>query len=178
MLMRSCRYKVIAAGPDWIKLLDSSRLCVTILKIVTLGEQVMARLVRFGVSLEEGLLGKFDQSIKNKNYTNRSEAIRDLIREDLVKKEWLEDREISGAITMIYDHHKRELLNKITDIQHDFQKIIISTQHVHLDHNNCLEIIALKGSSKQAQKLADILKSIKGIKHRTLSMSTCGKEID
>lgn len=138
----------------------------------------MTDLVRFGVSLEKELFLKFDQRRKNKNYTNRSEAIRDLIRADLVKAEWQDDRDIAGAITLIYDHHKRELLNKITDIQHDFQKIIISTQHIHLDHNNCLEIIALKGTSHEAQRLSDKLNSIKGVKHATLSMSTTGQEID
>ncbi|MCU0651834.1 MAG: nickel-responsive transcriptional regulator NikR [Candidatus Omnitrophica bacterium] len=137
----------------------------------------MSFLVRFGISLEKDLLRKFDSHRKIKNYANRSEAIRDLIREDLVKAEWKGNKEISGAITLIYDHHKRELLNKITDIQHDFQKIIISTQHVHLDHDNCLEIIAIKGSSKDAQELADTLKAIKGVKHGALSMSSTGKEL-
>ncbi|MBL7197387.1 MAG: nickel-responsive transcriptional regulator NikR [Candidatus Omnitrophica bacterium] len=138
----------------------------------------MTELFRFGVSLEKGLLDKFDHLIKGKNYTNRSEAIRDLIREKLVEKQWQEGKEIAGAITLIYDHHKRELLNKIIDVQHDFQKVIISTQHIHLDHNNCLEIIAVKGSPKKAQALADTLKSVKGVKHVTLSMSSTGKEID
>ena len=134
-------------------------------------------LVRFGVSLEKDLLRKFDGHIKAKKYTNRSEAFRDLIRQELVKKEWRVGKEVAGAITLIYDHHKRELLNKITDTQHDFQKLIISTQHIHLDHNNCLEIVAVKGNPKEVQKLADTLKSIKGVKHGTLSMSTTGKDI-
>ena len=134
--------------------------------------------MRFGVSLEKDLLSKFDQRIREKKYTNRSEALRDLIREDLVKKEWQENKEISGAITLIYDHHKRELLDRITDIQHDFQKLIISTQHIHLDHNNCLEIVAIRGKSREAQKLAETLKAIKGVKHGTLSMSSTGDHID
>ncbi len=138
----------------------------------------MSKLFRFGVSLEKDLLIKFDQLIQEKNYPNRSEAFRDLIRHELVKKEWQQGKEVAGAITLIFDHHKRELLNKITDIQHDFQKIIISTQHVHLDHNNCLEIIAIKGSTKEVHKLADTLKSIKGVKHGTLSMSSTGKAIE
>lgn len=137
----------------------------------------MPSLVRFGVSLEKDLLRRFDAHRKLKNYANRSEAIRDLIREDLVKAEWKGNKEISGAITLIYNHHKRELLNKITDIQHDFQKIVISAQHIHLDHDNCLEIIALKGSPKEAQELANTLKSIKGVKHGALSMSTTGKQL-
>ena len=137
----------------------------------------MSKLFRFGISLEKDLLDKFDRLIREKNYTNRSEAFRDLIREDLVKAEWKKNKEIVGAITLIYDHHKRELVNKLMDIQHDFGDSIISSQHIHLDHNNCLEIIAVKGSSKEAQELADSLKSVKGVKHGTLSLSTTGKDI-
>jgi len=137
----------------------------------------MGKLVRFGVSLEQGLLEKFDRLTKDKNYTCRSEAFRDLIRQELVQKQWQSGQEIAGAIILIYDHHKRELVNKLMDIQHDFGGIIISSQHVHLDHSNCLEIIAVKGLAKEAQKLADSLKSVKGVKHGTLSMSTTGKDI-
>jgi len=137
----------------------------------------MPKVFRFGISLEKGLLDNFDRLIREKNYTNRSEAFRDLIREDLVKAEWKKNKEIVGAITLIYNHHKRELVNKLMDIQHDFGGIIISSQHIHLDHNNCLEIIAVKGVAKEAQKLADSLKSVKGVKHGTLSLSTTGKDI-
>lgn len=137
----------------------------------------MPKVFRFGISLSKDLLDKFDRLIREKNYTNRSEAFRDLIRQELIKKEWEEGEEIAGAITLIYDHHKRELLNKITDIQHDFQKIIISTQHIHLDHHNCLEIIAVKGRPKAAQELADTLKAVKWVKHTTLSMSSTGRNI-
>ncbi len=138
----------------------------------------MSDLVRFGVSLEKGLLNKFDRLIREKNYANRSEAIRDLIRQELVRKQWQAGSEVAGAITIVYDHHRRELLNKIVDIQHTFQKIIISTQHVHLDHHNCLEIIAVKGLPREVQRLADTLRSIKGVKHGTLSMSSTGKAIE
>ena len=137
----------------------------------------MTKLVRFGVSLEEDLLEKFDRLTKERSYTNRSEAFRGLIRQELVGKQWQSGHEIAGAITLIYDHHKRELVNKLMDIQHAFGDMIISSQHVHLDHNNCLEIIAVKGSPKEAQKLSDSLKSVKGVKHGTLSMSTTGKDI-
>lgn len=137
----------------------------------------MPGLFRFGISLPKDLLDKFDKLIKAKNYSNRSEAFRDLIRQELVKKEWREGEAIAGAITLIYDHHKRELVNKLTDIQHDSQKIIISTQHIHLDHDNCLEIIAVKGHPREAQKLADTLKSVKGVKHGTISMSSTGEDI-
>jgi CopG family nickel-responsive transcriptional regulator len=137
----------------------------------------MAGLFRFGVSLDKSLLDKFDRYIKERNYSNRSEAFRDLIRQELIKKEWNEGDDVAGAITLIYDHHRRDLLNKITDLQHDFQKIIISTQHIHLDHDNCLEIIAVRGKPKDVIRLADMLKSIKGVKHGTLSMSSTGKHI-
>ena len=135
----------------------------------------MSDLVRFGVSLEKGLLDNFDTLIKRRKYTNRSEAIRDLIRQELLKKEWEEDREIAGAITYIYDHHQRDLLNKIIDVQHDFQEVIQSSQHIHLDHHNCLEIVAVKGNSSAIGKLADTLKAIKGVKHGALSVSGTGK---
>jgi len=151
--------------------------CATIFKNVLLGMD-MTKVFRFGISLEKSLLDKFDQLIKEKNYANRSEAFRDLIRQELVGKEWQQGKEIAGAINLIYDHHKRELVNKLMDIQHNYQKVIISTQHIHLDHNNCLEIIAVKGTPREAQKLADTLKSVKGVKHGTLSMSSTGKAID
>lgn len=138
----------------------------------------MSELVRFGVSLDKELLSTFDALIREKKYTNRSEALRDLIRQELVHREWQQgDRDVAGAITFIYDHHQRTLLNQITDIQHDFQQIIISTQHIHLDHSNCLEIVAVKGSSHTIQQLADTLKSIKGVRHGTLGMSSTGRDI-
>jgi CopG family nickel-responsive transcriptional regulator len=150
-----------------------------IMKIVIpiMGGTKMAQLVRFGVSLEKDLLARFDAHLKGKKYTNRSEAIRDLIRQDLIKRQWQEGKEVSGTITIIYDHHKRELVNRLMDIQHDFGDIIISTQHIHLDHHNCLEIIALKGRPKAAQELTDTLRAVKWVKHATLCMSTTGRDI-
>jgi CopG family nickel-responsive transcriptional regulator len=137
----------------------------------------MSGLVRFGVSLEKTLLERFDALTREKRYTNRSEALRDLIRRELVQKEWREGREVAGAITLIYDHHTHDLMAKVTDIQHDFQQLIISTQHIHLDHHHCLEIIAARGKAEEVQKLADALTSIKGVRHGTLSMSSTGREI-
>lgn len=137
----------------------------------------MSELVRFGVSLEKSLLDKFDRFIRERNYTNRSEAFRDMIRQELIKKEWVEGDDVAGAITLIYDHHRKDLLNKITDIQHNYQKVIISTQHIHLDHHNCLEIVAVRGNPSEVQRLMGLMKVIKGVKHGTLSMSSAGKEI-
>jgi CopG family transcriptional regulator, nickel-responsive regulator len=135
----------------------------------------MSDLYRFGVSLEKELIDKFDATIKDRNYKNRSEAIRDLIRAEIVRKQWLCDNEVAGAITVAYDHHKRELVNKLMDIQHDFQKTVISTQHIHIDHHNCLEILAVKGKAKQIEKLASLLKAQNGVKHLALSMSGMGE---
>lgn len=138
----------------------------------------MSELVRFGVSLEKNLLDRFDALIREKQYTNRSEALRDLIRRELVQREWREGGDVAGAITLIYDHHKRDVLGKLTDTQHEFQEVIISTQHIHLDHHNCLEIVAARGKAEEVQKLADALTSIKGVRHGTLSMSSTGRGIE
>lgn len=137
----------------------------------------MSTLVRFGVSLEKELLQKFDKRLKEKKYTNRSEAIRDLIRDDLVKKEWHENKVVTGAITLVYNHHKRELVNLLMDIQHDYHDTILSTQHLHLDDDNCLEIIVIKGKAKQVEELYLQLKSAKGVKHAGFAEATTGKEV-
>ncbi|MBU1966494.1 MAG: nickel-responsive transcriptional regulator NikR [Proteobacteria bacterium] len=137
----------------------------------------MSELVRFGVSLEKTLLDGFDVLIRAKQYINRSEALRDLIRRELVEREWQGGRDVAGAITLIYGHHKRDVLARVTDTQHEFQEVIISTQHIHLDHHNCLEIVAARGNAEEVQRLADALRSIKGVRHATLSMSSTGREI-
>ena len=136
----------------------------------------MSEIIRFGVSLEQKLLDRFDRLIRKKNYTNRSEAIRDLIRQELVRKDWEEGGEVAGAITYVYDHHKRDLLNMVVDLQHDNQKVIISTQHVHLDHDNCLEIVAVRGRSRDVQKLADQIRAVKGVRHAAFNVAGLGRE--
>jgi CopG family nickel-responsive transcriptional regulator len=141
-------------------------------------ERNMTTLIRFGVSLEDQLLQRFDASLKEKQYTNRSEAIRDLIREDLVRKEWRGNKEVTGAITLAYNHQKRQLLNRLMDIQHDYHDNILSTQHIHLDEDNCLEIIAVKGRPKQIEQLYGKLKSAKGVKHACFAASTTGREFE
>lgn len=137
----------------------------------------MGDLVRFGVSLDVDLLKDFDDLIERRGYASRSEAIRDLIREELVRQEWEEDREVAGAITLVYDHHARGLMVKITHTQHDHQGIIISTQHIHLDHHTCLEIIAVRGRASEVVRLAEALKAIKGVRHSTLGMSSTGSSL-
>jgi len=138
----------------------------------------MSELARFGVSLENRLLEKYDRLIKRKGYSTRSEALRDLIRQELVRKEWEEDNEVAGAVTFVYDHHQRGLTSRLTDIQHDYQGLIISTQHIHLDHDNCLEIVAVRGRAREVQKLAHALQSVKGVRHGTFSMTSTGRSIE
>jgi len=130
------------------------------------------KLKRFGVSLEEDLLKELDKLIRAQKFPNRSQAIRSLIRKNLIEEAWEKNEEVSGALILIYDHHKRELVNKSLDIQHNFTDVILSTQHVHLSHHNCLEIIALKGKAIELKELADNLIALKGIKHGKLVIST------
>lgn len=138
----------------------------------------MERIIRFGVSIEDKLLKSFDKLIKEKDYGNRSEAIRDLIREKLVKEEWEStEREVAGAIIIVYDHHKRDLVQNLISIQHDFQKYIIASQHIHFDHDNCMEMIAVRGSIKVLKSLEAKLKSEKGVKHSVFAKSTLGETL-
>ncbi|OFW64782.1 MAG: nickel-responsive regulator [Actinobacteria bacterium RBG_19FT_COMBO_36_27] len=136
-------------------------------------------LKRFGVSIEKNLLDKFDSYVRKRGYENRSEALRDLIRKELVDSRWSDNanEKVAGAIIIIYDHHRRELLDDIINIQHDYHKVIISSQHVHLDHDTCLEVIVVKGKIAELFELETKLKVIKGVKHALLAKSTLGKEI-
>ena len=127
------------------------------------------KITRFGVSIEPDLLKKFDKIIKKEGYTNRSEAIRDLIRKNLItEKNKNPNEEAIGTLTMIYDHHVGSLTDRLLDLQHDHTKEILVTTHVHIDHHNCLEVIVLKGKHGDIQKLADNIKALKGIKHGEL----------
>jgi CopG family nickel-responsive transcriptional regulator len=138
----------------------------------------MSKLVRFGVSLEKGLLDKFDALLAGRGFTSRSEGFRELIRSALIERDWKEGQEVAGAVTLVYDHHRKDLMGRMTDIQHDYHHLIVSTQHVHLDHDHCLEIIAVRGPAKDVGRLADALRSIKGVMHGTVSMSSVGTDLD
>ena len=137
----------------------------------------MSDIIRFGVSLEKGLLKNFDRILEEKRYPNRSKGISDLIREDIVRRVWVKGKTVAGAITLLYDHHKRDLMNRLTDIQHDYHDVVISTQHIHLDHHNCLEVVVVKAKSQDVIELANRLKGLKGVKHSSLTMSATGKEL-
>lgn len=137
----------------------------------------MSNVVRFGVSIHEGLLKQFDQYIEEKRYTNRSEALRDLIRDHLVEQEWDENKETVGTITIVYDHEVHELMEKLTDLQHHYSSLIRSTLHIHLDQHRCLEVLVVRGRSGEIKKIADSLIATKGVKHGKLTATTTGKDL-
>jgi CopG family nickel-responsive transcriptional regulator len=135
-------------------------------------------ITRFGVSIDDELLGKFDQLIAHKGYTNRSEAIRDLIRDSLVQTEWESaSQETIGTITLVYNNHTHELSDLLTHLQHLHYRSIISTTHIHLDEGNCLEVLIVRGQSEEIKKISDLLISARGVKHGRLSLTTTGKDI-
>lgn len=136
-------------------------------------------LTRFGISIESALLAQYDKLIKKLGYKNRSEAIRDLIRDRLVQEKWnAGDEEVVGVITISYSHHTREIAEVLTEMQHTSFRSIISTTHVHLDAHNCMEVILVRGKGRDVKKIADNLISIRGVKHGKLSVTTTQHGMD
>lgn len=138
----------------------------------------MADLTRFGISIDQDLLEEFDRLITHKGHANRSEAIRDLIRAALVEEEWHQgDRETVGTVTLVYDHHTRDLSEKLTEHQHSHHDAIVSALHVHLDAHHCLEVVVVRGPGNEVKRLADELIGTKGVKHGKLTMTTSGRHL-
>jgi len=138
----------------------------------------MPELTRFGISIDDRLLQRFDELLQRKGYQNRSEAIRDLIRNALVEDQWSRgDEEMVGTVTLVYDHHTRDLSDKLTEHQHSHHDAIISALHVHLDAHHCLEVVVVKGQAREVKRLADELIGTKGVKHGKLVTSTTGREL-
>jgi CopG family nickel-responsive transcriptional regulator len=130
------------------------------------------------VAIDTGLLERFDRLIAGRGYTNRSEAFRDMIREELVEQSWESpESHVVGTVTLVYDHHARLLGEKLTGIQHEYHRSVLSTLHVHLDHDLCLEVIVIRGKAGAVRSLADALISTKGVKHGQLTLTTSGAEI-
>ena len=133
---------------------------------------------RFSVSLPPQLLEQLDGMAKEKGYKNRSQAIADMIRAQLVEhRQKFSATEIAGTITLVYDHHKQHVQAALTDIQHDHHQVIVSTLHVHLDHDNCLEVLVVRGRADIIKKIADELTTAKGVKHGRLTVTTTGKDL-
>jgi CopG family nickel-responsive transcriptional regulator len=132
---------------------------------------------RFTVSVEPELLEAFDRHVEREGMATRSEAVKHLMRNALIEQEWDRGGNVAGALVMVYDHHRRDLVQKLTDVQHDYGDTIISTQHVHLDHDNCLEVVTLKGRAADIRTLVGAIKALKGLKHTSLVMTTTGSDI-
>jgi CopG family nickel-responsive transcriptional regulator len=138
----------------------------------------MADLARIGIAIPEDLLGEFDRLIERRGYATRSEAVRDLVRKELIEEVSASPQaKVYGTVTLIYDHHARLLLDKLTDIQHQYHDAIMSSVHVHLDHDNCLEVILVHGKSTLVQKLANTLIATKGVKHGRFVLTTSGRSL-
>ena len=137
----------------------------------------MSQLTRFSVSIPDNLLQQFDVQIAKDNYPTRSKAIADLVSNSLINESWEGQSEVAGAVVMVYDHHKKDLARKMAELQHDFHHVVISSQHVHLDHDNCLEIVVVKGKPAEVKELSSKLTTAKGVKHGSLVMTTTGKEL-
>jgi CopG family nickel-responsive transcriptional regulator len=136
-------------------------------------------LERFGVSMDANLLEKFDSLVEERGYASRSEAVRDLVREELVRQEWEDEAtEVVGTITMVYNHHVRGLSDVLLDEQHDHHEVIRSTMHIHLDKHNCLEVLVVCGTPQELRKLANKLISTRGVKHGELTMTSTGKDLE
>src|ERR1700689_931024 len=138
----------------------------------------MGELARIGVAIDSLLLQKFDELIGQRGYTNRSEAFRDLIRNELVQEVWKSSNaEVFGTVTLVYDHHSRLLVDKLTELQHQYHSAVLSALHVHLDHDNCLEVILVKGKAGLVEKLSNALIAIKGVKHGRFTIPTSGHDL-
>jgi len=136
------------------------------------------KITRFGVSIDESLLSEFDDFIRQRQYTNRSEAIRDLIRKSLVENEWQSTaHEVIGTLTLVYDHHVPNLSDRLNRLQHEHLQQILLSSHIHLDHHNCLEVLIVRGLPDAIRSLADKIASTRGVKHATLSMTTTGTRL-
>lgn len=139
----------------------------------------MGKLVRFGVAMDEELLGRFDELVARRGTAaNRSEAVRDLVRDALVDEQWAApDEEIVGTITMVFDHHANDLAEKLDALQHAHHDRVVSSMHVHLDAHNCLEVIVVRGASGQIRDIAEALLGTKGVKHGKLVTTTTGRHL-
>jgi CopG family nickel-responsive transcriptional regulator len=137
----------------------------------------MDRTARFSVSVPPELLAAFDAWVRREGIATRSEAVKHLMHGALVAQEWEDGRAVAGALVLVYDHHKRGLVRQLMDVQHDFGETIVSTQHVHLDHDNCLEVVTLKGEAGRIRRLLAAVKAVKGLKDCSLVMTTTGSNM-
>lgn len=139
----------------------------------------MGHLERYTVTIQSELLTRFDELIQKRGYTNRSEAIRDLVRDALVEEEWArEGDKVAAIVTLVYDHHIPDLSNRLTDLQHHHPGLVTAATHIHLDNHNCLEVVILRGESSQVKQLADKMIALRGVKHGKVVHTTEGSHIE
>ncbi|MFN2165415.1 MAG: nickel-responsive transcriptional regulator NikR [Anaerolineae bacterium] len=135
----------------------------------------MAKVKRFGVAMDDKLLERFDAWVDRHDWANRSEAIRDLVRDRLVQEEWQQgDGPVVATLTFLYDHHVSDLQERLTHLQHDHHTLVLSALHVHLDHDNCVEVLVLHGPAQQIESLADRILGARGVKHGQLVRTGSG----
>lgn len=137
----------------------------------------MTDLVRVSMSLDNALLRGFDKYVRSEGFPTRSEALKALMRQCLSEQAWAQNQLVAGSITLVYDHHRQGIVKRLMDVQHDFGSVIVSTQHVHLDHHHCLEIVVVKGKATQIKELVSVFKSLKGVKHNSLVMTAIGESL-
>ena len=137
----------------------------------------MSELVRFSLSMERPLLDRLERMAKKSGYANRSEFVRDMIRDRLVQEEWAAGGEVLGTATLIYNHHARRLTGKLTDLQHHHHRVVLATTHVHLTEELCVEAVLMRGKAGHIQEVADLLRQQRGVLHVALSMSSTGKAL-
>jgi len=137
----------------------------------------MSNVTRITVSIDEPLLEQFEKFLTDNGYPTRSEGVKSIMRKALIENEWQSGTEVAATISLVYDHHKPGVMQKLVDIQHDFGELVICTQHVHLDHHNCMEVLIVKGLASRIRDFHVALKSVKGLKHCTLSAATTGEDI-
>ena len=136
----------------------------------------MKTVERFGISMEPDLIEKFDNLITARGYASRSEAIRDLVRQELIKEEWADPQaEVIGTVTLVYEHHSHELSNVLAELQHNFYDCIICSTHIHMNAHNCLEVVIVRGNSLKVKEIADTLISTRGVKHGKLVSTSTGQ---
>lgn len=139
----------------------------------------MSELVRLSISLEKPLMRQLERLVKKSSYANRSEFVRDMIRQRLVEEQWTDERqEVVGTITMVYDHHARQLSDKLIDIQHDYHDRVMATTHVHLSHDLCAEMIMIRGRADQIREIVNRLRQLRGVLHAELAMSSTGEKLE
>ena len=137
----------------------------------------MENLARMSLSIGKPLLSRLEAAVRASGYTNRSEFVRDLVRDHLTKREWARNEDVLGTITLVYNHHFRQLSRKLTALQHDFHECVMATTHVHLNEHICAEVILARGKARTIERIADLLRQQKGVLHAALSMSSTGKRL-